>query len=72
VYGDTSVLHSVRAHAIGEYVPIDGAIKGCPLGQRDLHETVTALLLGKQPDCLQYCVCVECKLAGKYLCDGCL
>jgi sulfhydrogenase subunit delta len=64
VYSDTSVIHSVKAHPIDHYVKVDGYIKGCPMGQRDLTEMVVSLLLGKKPDFLEYCVCVECKLRG--------
>ena len=62
VYKDTSSIHSVKAGAIDQYVNVDGYIKGCPMGERDLTELVISLLLGKKPDFLEYCVCVECKL----------
>ena len=62
VYKDTSVIHSVKAHPIDQYVRVDGYIKGCPMGERDLVEFVISLLLNKNPDFLEYCVCVECKL----------
>jgi coenzyme F420-reducing hydrogenase gamma subunit len=64
VYTDRSVIHSVEAKPISHYVEVDGAVKGCPMGERDLTELVTSLLLGKQPDFLEHCVCVECKLKG--------
>jgi coenzyme F420-reducing hydrogenase gamma subunit len=62
VYKDTSSIHSFKAGAIDQYVKVDGYIKGCPMGERDLTELVISLLLGKKPDFLEYCVCVECKL----------
>ncbi len=62
VYKDTSLIHSVKAHPIDQYVKVDGYVKGCPMGERDLVELVISLLLGKNPDFLEYCVCVECKL----------
>ena len=64
VYHDTSVIHSVKTHSLDQYVKVDGYIKGCPMGVRDLTEMVISLLLGKRPDFLEYCVCVECKLRG--------
>jgi len=64
VYGDTSVIHSVKAHPVDHYVKVDGYIRGCPMGLRDLNEMVTSLLLEKRPDFVEYCVCVECKLKG--------
>jgi sulfhydrogenase subunit delta len=62
VYSDTSVVHSVKAHPIDQYVKVDGYIKGCPMGVRDLTELVISLLMDKKPVFLEYCVCVECKL----------
>lgn len=65
VYDDVSVLHSRKALPVDRYVKVDGCVKGCPMGERDLYELVTALLLKKKrPDFLGYCVCVECKLKG--------
>jgi sulfhydrogenase subunit delta len=62
VYEDLSKITSIRAHSVNQYVPVDGYIRGCPIGERDLTEFVTSLLLGKRPDFIQYPVCVECKL----------
>ena len=62
VYSDLSAIHSVKAYPIDQYVKVDGYIKGCPMGVRDLTELVISLLLGKKPDFLEFCVCVECKL----------
>jgi len=64
VYADTAFLHSVTAAPIDHYVKVDGYVKGCPMGERDLNELVISLLLGKKPVFLEYCVCVECKLRG--------
>jgi coenzyme F420-reducing hydrogenase gamma subunit len=62
VYEDTSKITSIRAHSIDQYVPVDGYIKGCPMGERDLVECITSLLLDKRPEFIQYPVCIECKL----------
>jgi sulfhydrogenase subunit delta len=67
VYEDVSPLHSMKAQPIDAYVPVDGYIKGCPMGQRDLVEAVLSLLLDKRPSFFNYAVCVECKLK-KNLC----
>jgi sulfhydrogenase subunit delta len=64
VYEDTSMICSMKAHPIGQYVKVDGYVKGCPMGLRDLSELVVSLLLGKKPDFISYSVCVECKLKG--------
>lgn len=64
VYADRSGIHSAAARPIAQLVEVDGAVKGCPMGERDLTELVISLLLGKSPDFLEYCVCLECKLKG--------
>ena len=64
VYTDLSVIHSIRPHPIDSYVKVDGYIRGCPPGERDLTEALTSVVLGKKPDFIQYSVCVECKLKG--------
>ena len=62
VYKDTSTLHSLRTRPIDQCVKVDGYARGCPMGERDLTELVVSLLLNKNPNFLEYCVCVECKL----------
>jgi len=62
VYEKTSRIHSVKAHPVDHYVKVDGYVKGCPMGVRDLTELLVSTLLNKRPDFLEYCVCVECKL----------
>ncbi|MCE5185622.1 MAG: hypothetical protein LLF76_05795 [Planctomycetaceae bacterium] len=64
VYTDTSLVHSMKTGAINDYVKIDGAVKGCPMGVRDLSELVISLLLDKRPEFVNCSVCVECKLAA--------
>jgi sulfhydrogenase subunit delta len=64
VYKDLSTIHSIRPHPIDAYVKVDGYIRGCPPGERDLYEALTSVLTGKKPDFIQYSVCVECKLKG--------
>lgn len=64
VYEDVSSIHSMKAQSVDAYVPVDGAVKGCPMGVPDLVEVVTSLLLGKRPRFFNYAVCVECKLKG--------
>jgi coenzyme F420-reducing hydrogenase gamma subunit len=61
VYQDISLMHSIKAHAIDEYVRADAVLRGCPVGERDLYELVTSLLLDKRP---KHCVCIECKMKG--------
>ena len=64
VYKNLSPIHSIRPHAVDAYVKVDGYIRGCPPGERDLFEVLTSVLTGKKPDLLRYSVCIECKLKG--------
>lgn len=64
VYKDISKLHSMKTQPIDAFVEVDGYIKGCPMGEADLLEAVTSLLLGKRPYFFNYAVCVECKIKG--------
>ncbi len=64
VYGDITPMHSMRAHAVAEYVKVDAVLRGCPVGERDLYEQVASLLLDRKPNILEHCVCVECKMKG--------
>jgi sulfhydrogenase subunit delta len=64
VYKKLSSVHSIRPHAIDAYVKVDGYIRGCPPGERDLYEALSSVLAGKKPDFLEYSVCIECKLKG--------
>lgn len=64
VYNDLRTIHSIRPHAVDAYVPVDGYIRGCPPGRRDIYEALTSVLMGKQADFIEYSVCMECKVAG--------
>jgi len=64
VYPDVAPIHSMRAEPVDRYVRVDAYVRGCPMSERDLHELVTSLLLGRPPHGSDYSVCVECKLKG--------
>ena len=49
VYKDLSTIHSIRPHSVDAYVKVDGYIRGCPPGERDLHEALASVLTGKKP-----------------------
>ena len=49
---------------IGEYVPVDFELRGCPINKHQLLEVITALLIGRQPRLPTYSVCLECKRRG--------
>ena len=64
VYKDLSTIHSIRPNSVDAYVKVDGYIRGCPPGERDLCEALSSLLTGKKPEFLKYSVCIECKMKG--------
>lgn len=64
VYKDLTPIHSIRPHAVDAYVNVDGYIRGCPPGEKDLCEALTSVFLGRKPEFIQYSVCIECKLKG--------
>lgn len=64
VYKELSTIHSIRPHAISAYVRVDGDIKGCPPGERDLYEALTSVRLEKAPNFIEYSLCIECKMMG--------
>jgi sulfhydrogenase subunit delta len=64
VYKDIASIHSMKTHPVDHYVKVDGYVRGCPMGERDLGEMVISFLLGKRPVFFHYSVCVECKLKG--------
>jgi coenzyme F420-reducing hydrogenase gamma subunit len=64
VYDDLTTIHSIRPHAIEAYVKVDGHIRGCPPGERGLHEALTSALMGRKPAFIEYSVCIECKMRG--------
>lgn len=61
VYSDTSVITSTKAFGIGEYVPVDAFLRGCPVDKDELVEFLKASLLGIKPMLRAHSVCVECK-----------
>lgn len=67
VYREVGTLHSMKAQAVDAFVRVDGYIRGCPAGERDLMEAVFSFLIGKTPGFSNYPVCVECKTGG-HLC----
>ncbi len=64
VYEDASRLPSVRAHPVDHYVRVDGYVRGCPMGLKDLNDLVLSVLRGREPRFIDYPVCVECKRDG--------
>ncbi len=56
-------LASTRPHVVGDYVKVDGHVRGCPPGEGDLQEALASVLMGKDPEFTHHSVCMECKMA---------
>jgi len=70
VYGkDSSMPHlnTAMTKAVGEVVPVDVCIPGCPIDRKEFGAVIRALLLDKKPPIPDYPVCVECK-ANENIC----
>ncbi|MDA8085547.1 MAG: hypothetical protein M0Z75_02510 [Nitrospiraceae bacterium] len=57
-------LTSIRPSVLGDYVKVDGCVRGCPPGRHDLEEALVSVLLDRKPEFIEYSVCVECKMKG--------
>jgi coenzyme F420-reducing hydrogenase gamma subunit len=63
VYGKMGKLHEVHSvRSIGEVIPIDGFIPGCPIDRQEFIWAIKSLLNGRTPAIPDFPVCVECKL----------
>jgi sulfhydrogenase subunit delta len=62
VYDNPSVIHSVKAYGIDEYVKVDAYLKGCPINKDELVEFIKGACLDIKPYLRPHSVCVECRL----------
>jgi sulfhydrogenase subunit delta len=63
VYGEKAdIFDTCSVQPIGDVIPIDAYIPGCPIDGPEFLRSVKALLRGLPPDIPDYPVCVECKL----------
>ncbi len=62
VYEDTTRIKSMKLSGIGEYVPVDIELPGCPPSKSLILETIVSTLQGIRPRLRMHSVCVECKL----------
>ncbi len=49
---------------IGEHIPVDFELRGCPINKRQLVEVISAFLAGRRPAISPASVCLECKRSG--------
>lgn len=65
VYASPGYIDTLASStAIGENVPVDFELRGCPIDKGQLVEVVTAFLAGRRPGVRAHSVCVECKRRG--------
>jgi len=62
VYQNPSVIHSIKASGIDEYVQVDAYLKGCPINKDELLEFIKSACLDIRPNLRPHSVCVECRL----------
>ncbi|HEY3366599.1 MAG TPA: hypothetical protein VGK74_16210 [Symbiobacteriaceae bacterium] len=63
VYPDPSVIQSVRATPIDNYVKVDGFLRGCPIDKNEFLDLVKGALIGAKPYLRAHSICMECKLS---------
>ena len=62
VYKDPSRIKSIKLAGIGEYVPVDLVLPGCPPHKNLIAEAILSALRGIKPKLRMHPVCIECKL----------
>ena len=53
-----------RATPVASHVLVDFELRGCPIDKRQLLETLSALIAGREPAVPTHAVCLECKERG--------
>jgi len=65
VYASPEIISTLeRSTAIGDHVPVDFELRGCPVDKAQLFEVIRAFLAGRPPAVSAHSVCVECKRNG--------
>jgi len=67
VYGkdaEAEHLETAVTKSVGEVVPVDVMIHGCPINLNEFADILKSVLVGKKPVVPSYPVCVECKKKG--------
>jgi len=62
VYGEMDNVNTLKkAKGVGEYVPVDYYLRGCPMNHDEFEVVVKDILWGKKTLLKQMSVCSECK-----------
>jgi coenzyme F420-reducing hydrogenase gamma subunit len=65
VYARPEYIRTLQTSTpIGDHVPVDFELRGCPINKKQLVELVSALLWGRKPRVPRHSVCIECKRRG--------
>jgi len=65
VYAKPEFISTLKLSTpIGEHVPVDFELRGCPINKLQLVELISATLAGRRPNIPTYSVCIECKRRG--------
>lgn len=65
VYATPDFISTLKLSTpIGEHVPVDFELRGCPINKYQLIELIAATLAGRKPNIPTYSVCIECKRRG--------
>jgi len=60
-YPHPELVPAGAIRAVGDVVPVDLAVGGCPADRRELLEAVGCLLVGRAPELRSGPICVECR-----------
>ena len=65
VYANPEYIQTLSLSTpIGDHVPVDFELRGCPVNKHQLLELLSATLAGRKPNIPSYSVCMECKRRG--------
>ncbi|MFP3914686.1 MAG: oxidoreductase [Actinomycetota bacterium] len=65
VYAQPDYIDTLQTSTpIGDHIPVDFELRGCPISKNQLLEVIDAFLNRRAPDIPGHSVCVECKMRG--------
>ena len=65
VYATPQFISTLKLSTpVGEHVPVDFELRGCPINKFQLIELISATLAGRKPNIPTHSVCIECKRKG--------
>jgi coenzyme F420-reducing hydrogenase gamma subunit len=64
IYDNAGGIENFDVKTVGQVVPVDFAIPGCPINGEEFLKTVYQIIIGKNPQMPKRPVCYECQLRG--------